>query len=76
MCSLSCFRSCDLAADMSVPESGRASISHEPLTVKIRMQARRKQFYGGTANFMMAINCVGGTVIKFNGIVISVYIHT
>ena len=35
-----------------------------------------KQFYGGMANFMMAINCVGGTVIKFTGIVISAFIYT
>ena len=35
-----------------------------------------KQFYGGMANFMMAINCMGDTIIKFNGIVISAFIYT
>ena len=35
VCSLSRFKSCGPPADMSVPESGRASISYEPLTVKI-----------------------------------------
>ena len=45
-------------------------------TTGMEHQARRKQFYGGKANFIMAINCVGGAVIKFNGIVINVFIYT
>ena len=36
------------------------------------VQAWRKPFYGGTANFMMTINCVGGTVTKLNDTVICI----
>ena len=28
------------------------------------LQARRKEFYGGTATLMMVIHCVGGKVAK------------
>ena len=35
-CSLSNCRSCGPAAEMSAPESGRASVSHEPLAEQIR----------------------------------------
>ena len=48
------------------------------ISLALHIQAWKKQFYGGMANFMMAINCVGGTVTKFNDTVISnafIYTH-
>ena len=37
VCSLSSFKNCGPAADIYAPESGKASVSHDPLVVKIWM---------------------------------------